>query len=489
MLSYFLEHNLDGTVDGSEEQPTTSSSESQNWVLRQKKAAGFIARKLDASNRDLFITNQTRRNPRALWDAIALEYASKKARNRSRLFTRFLSLTSADGDLSKYCAGFREIVREMTNAGVTLDDNLLAHMALHHLPSKYHTTKQVIIATAESSDVALTVNGVLSQITELIRDGENNRFTATALNTRSKQYQRHQSSVERCVNGTHNPRAPHMAENCWQLHPSKNPHNHSKTGANSAVISGRALCVKAVHGNSTGRPILDTGTTQTMFKDRRVFANDGNKSTEIEVANGESIYGTGIGAVKAEHRGSPLTFTNVLHVPTLKTDLVSMTELAKKGCSIVFQDGGKFEVVQDRDVVMSGDLIDGLMELDITVGKSSSTNVHAMSARTDGTLLHSRVGHPGPVPFSKIYPNITPPTMCDPCIMSKHHRLPYQGKFEVAKERLDILHSDLSGMISPTSIGGHKYYFKITDSATSYEFVYLLRQKSETLEKFKTLKL
>lgn len=50
MQSYFLKHNLDGIFDGTEPQPTNSTSDSQNWLLRQKKAAGFIARKLDARN-------------------------------------------------------------------------------------------------------------------------------------------------------------------------------------------------------------------------------------------------------------------------------------------------------------------------------------------------------------------------------------------------------------------------------------------------------
>lgn len=105
MLSYFLEHNLNGIINGTELQPSTPT-EAQNWILHQKKAAGFIARKLDSSNRDLFITEHTRRDPRALWLAIKVEYSSKKARNRSRLFTRFLSLTCSDGDLSKFTASF-----------------------------------------------------------------------------------------------------------------------------------------------------------------------------------------------------------------------------------------------------------------------------------------------------------------------------------------------------------------------------------------------
>lgn len=43
----------------------------------------------------------------------------------------------------------------MANAGVKLDDDLLAHIALHHLPLEHQMTRQVMIATAESSNVAL----------------------------------------------------------------------------------------------------------------------------------------------------------------------------------------------------------------------------------------------------------------------------------------------------------------------------------------------
>lgn len=107
MLSYFLEHNLDAIVDGSEDKPeVTRPAELANWLLREKKAAGFIARKLDTRNRDLIVNDANRKDPKALWDAIVTEYASKKARNRSRLFTRFLNLNCTDGDLDKFITSF-----------------------------------------------------------------------------------------------------------------------------------------------------------------------------------------------------------------------------------------------------------------------------------------------------------------------------------------------------------------------------------------------
>lgn len=54
----------------------------------------------------------------------------------------------------------------------------------------------------------------------------------------------------------------------------------------------------------------------------------------------------------------------------------------------------------------------------------------------------------------------------------------------MATEKLEQLHSDLSGIITPPSLGGSRYSLKITDSCTSYKFVYLLRNKSQTLPSF-----
>lgn len=124
------------------------------------------------------------------------------------------------------------------------------------------------------------------------------------------------------------------------------------------------------------------------------------------------------------------------------------------------------------------------MELDLDLGKSNLIKPITYATAADGSLLHSRLGHPGRTPFLKVFPNQSPPTQCDPCIMSKHHRVPYQGKFIIAGEKLDMIHSDLSGVISPPSIGGNQYYFKITDSCTSYKFVYLLQRKDQTFSSF-----
>lgn len=141
---------------------------------------------------------------------------------------------------------------------------------------------------------------------------------------------------------------------------------------------------------------LDSGSSHHMFKDRSNFISHSPQSTKIEVANGDSMDGHGIGTVSGSHLGAPLTLSGALHVPDLKCNLVSLGQLAQKGCSLTFLDNSRFEVTQNDEVALSGSIVDGLMELDLDLGKSPSTNPIALAVVTDGVLLHSRLGHPGP---------------------------------------------------------------------------------------------
>lgn len=123
--------------------------------------------------------------------------------------------------------------------------------------------------------------------------------------------------------------------------------------------------------------------------------------------------------------------------------------------------------MHNDETALSGNINKGIMELNLTLGKSTPSNPRALETSNDSTILHSRLGHPGSQPFLKIHPAVTPPDHCEPCILAKTHRLPYTGKFEIAKGKLDLIHSNLSGIITPPSLGGRHYFFKLTDSCTS----------------------
>lgn len=161
-------------VDGTEEKPLpTEVTALASWTLHQKKATGFIARKLNDRNQDLLLTESNKEDPYTLWNAITLEYASKKARNRSQILTRFLNTNCIHGDVGKYLPSFRQITNKMTEIGFKLNNDILAHIPLHHLPDEFKPSKNAIINTSEASDTALTLSGALSQLHQLVLVGIN----------------------------------------------------------------------------------------------------------------------------------------------------------------------------------------------------------------------------------------------------------------------------------------------------------------------------
>ena len=47
------------------------------------------------------------------------------------------------------------------------------------------------------------------------------------------------------------------------------------------------------------------------------------------------------------------------------------------------------------------------------------------------------------------------------------------------------MHTDLCGPMSVDSIGGARYFLTFKDDATSFQYVYFLRHKSDVYERFK----
>ena len=50
---------------------------------------------------------------------------------------------------------------------------------------------------------------------------------------------------------------------------------------------------------------------------------------------------------------------------------------------------------------------------------------------------------------------------------------------------MELIHSDVCGPISTTARGGYQYFVTFTDDLSRYGYIYLMRHKSETFEKFK----
>ncbi|WP_248788856.1 DDE-type integrase/transposase/recombinase [Escherichia coli] len=67
-------------------------------------------------------------------------------------------------------------------------------------------------------------------------------------------------------------------------------------------------------------------------------------------------------------------------------------------------------------------------------------------------------------------------------------KAPFTGQSERANDLLGLVHSDVCGPISTQARGGFQYFITFTDDFSRYGYVYLMRHKSESFEKFKEFK-
>jgi hypothetical protein len=74
---------------------------------------------------------------------------------------------------------------------------------------------------------------------------------------------------------------------------------------------------------------------------------------------------------------------------------------------------------------------------------------------------------------------------CEPCLMGKMTKTPFSETMERATDLLEIIHTDVYGPMSIEMHGGYRYVLTFMDDLSRYGYIYLMKHKSETFEKFK----
>ena len=64
-------------------------------------------------------------------------------------------------------------------------------------------------------------------------------------------------------------------------------------------------------------------------------------------------------------------------------------------------------------------------------------------------------------------------------------KTPFFGTMEQATDLLEIIHTDVCNPMSVEARGGYRYFLIFTDDLSRYGYIYLMKHKSETFEKFK----
>ena len=75
--------------------------------------------------------------------------------------------------------------------------------------------------------------------------------------------------------------------------------------------------------------------------------------------------------------------------------------------------------------------------------------------------------------------------ICESCLEDEMTKRPFNAKGRRAQELLEPVHSDVCDLMSIQARYGYKYFITFTDDYSRFGYVYLMKRKSESFEKFK----
>jgi hypothetical protein len=243
--------------------------------------------------------------------------------------------------------------------------------------------------------------------------------------------------------------------------------------------------------------IIDRGASRHMMGDQARLSNLNEKKTSYKVELGDKttypVEGFGQAAIKMK-TSNYVHLSNVLYVPSLEKNLVSIYFLEDKGNIIAFMDGKVLSWHKDSSI-----------ENARFIG-SREGNLYRLLEQNEEALVHDKVD-PNEIwhrryahinyqalPFLKrMFEGIpklqsTHEGICKGCALGKNIKKPFPSNNNRSKEILHLLHSDVCGSMPVKSLGGYSYYIIFIDDYSRKTWLCLLKTKGKVFNKFQEFK-
>jgi transposase InsO family protein len=249
--------------------------------------------------------------------------------------------------------------------------------------------------------------------------------------------------------------------------------------------------------------LIDSGATQHMSYSKQVMVNYKTiDPVDVHLADDGIVRAIGSGDVvmmmKTPTGVKKGVLTNVWHIPKLTRNLFSVGRFTKDVASMTFDNSVCYVDLKGQKWKIGERVGKGLFKLCMTPVKTESARAGAASDTSRASksyLWHLRLGHIGHGGLDSIVKqklgdgidiaSVNKWEVCGGCALGKQTRVSFQSTSpDRAKNLLDVVHSDVCGPMQTATFSDKRYFVTFIDDKSRFCVVFLLRTKSEVLDKF-----
>lgn len=243
---------------------------------------------------------------------------------------------------------------------------------------------------------------------------------------------------------------------------------------------------------------LDSGCSNHMSGDLSKFCDlDERVRHHVKLGNNYKMMVQGRGRVKIAIHGVTYSFSDVFYVPGLTNNLLSIGQLQERGLAVLMHEGKCRVYHPERGLIIQTTMTTNRMFV-IVANTQEEKCFHSSVQKQDlANLWHCRFAHLSHKGLKLLQekemvsglPKLTSSSsVCVSCLVGKQHRDPIPKKSTWrATHKLQLVHADLCGPITPESNSKKRYVLCFIDDFSRKAWTVFLVEKSETFSYFKSL--
>ncbi|GBP29416.1 Retrovirus-related Pol polyprotein from transposon TNT 1-94 [Eumeta japonica] len=470
-----------------------SSTETQN--SDDAKAKAKLVLTIDPS---LYVHIKYAATTYDLWEKLKNLFDDTSYTRKIGLLRKLINIRLENCDsMTQYVTQIVETSQRLQGTGFKISDEWIGALMLAGLPEKYGPMLMAI----EHSGIEISADVIKTKLMDMCSEvgsvSVSCSETAFAANNRQRIKYNGNPKYDPKLTVTSKPVKVIKCYRCKQTGHYKNqcPTNseiskRKQSNAFSAIfLSGKFNC---------DNWYIDSGASKHMTARKEYVVNPSyeHKTKEIIVANKTCVPVLCSGDVNiitvVNDVEYDITVSDVLCVPSLTTNLLSVSRLIENGNNVVFKEKCCYIYNQQGTLVGKAEQVDGVYRL----YTKDVEQILAATAKTSSETWHRRLGHINSASMNKMkngaaegisYTDIAniDKYKCTVCCKGKQTRHSFQPSSSNTENVLDLVHSDVCGPMENVSIGGSRYYILFVDDHSKMAFIYFMKAKSEAFKYFK----